>query len=693
AALTAPGTMTVTISGTGTLAEYQTALQAVTYVSTSDNPGATTRTLSTTVNDGVASSVAAVSTVAVTPVNDAPVAAADGTYTFDEDTNFVIGEAALLVNDTDAENDALTIQSVQNPVNGTVTLLGGVVTFTPDADYSGPASFEYVVQDGNGGFDTATVSLTVSAVNDAPVLDLDTGSGGTSYGTTFVENGSAVSVVDATVSITDVDGSNFAGATLVLSNGQIGDRLNVGGLPAGITAVVTPPTALTSAGSVTVTLSGSATAADYQSALQAVTFESLSDNPGATPRTLFVTVNDGVTNSAAATATIAVTEVNDAPTAVNDGIYVATEDTPFVIAETALIANDSDPENDAMSILSVQSPVNGTVVLGGGNVTFTPAADYSGPASFTYTVQDAFGATSTATVNLTVNAVNDAPTVDLDTGAGGSGYTTAYVENASGVTVVDASVTLADVDSANIQGATVVLQNGFVGDLLEVASLPAGITAVISPAAALTSPGTVTVTLSGTGTMADYQTALQAVTYRSNSDQLDGTNRTVSVTVTDGADTSAASLTTIAVTPVNDIPVAAADGTYSFNEDAVLTLPVATLLANDTDLDGDTLTIQSVQSPVNGSVVLDGFGNVVFTPTPTYSGPASFTYTVQDPSGATDTTTVNLNVLILNDAPIVDLDVSGAGSGFTTSYTENGVGIAIVDTDVSITDEDHASAE
>ncbi|MEP1090049.1 MAG: tandem-95 repeat protein [Rhizobiaceae bacterium] len=692
-ALTTPGSATVTLSGSATLADYQTALQAITYVSISDNPGATTRTISTTVNDGVASSVAAVSSVAVTPVNDAPVAAGDGTYTFDEDTNFVIGEAALLANDSDAENDGLTIQAVQNPVNGTVSLLAGVVTFIPTADYSGVASFEYVVQDGNGGSDTATVTLSVSPVNDAPVLDLDTGAGGTSYNTAYTENGSAVAVVDASVSVTDVDGGSFAGAALVLSNGQVGDILNVGSLPVGITAVVTPAIALTVAGSITVQLSGTGTSADYQTAMQAVTFESQSDDPGATARTVFVSVNDGVTNSATATSTIAVTPVNDAPTAAADGTYTASEDTPFVIAEASLLANDTDPENDPLSILSVQSPVNGTVSLAGGNVTFTPATDYSGLASFTYTVQDTSGATSTAIVNLTVNSINDAPTIDLDAGAGGTGYTTGYVENGTGITVVDASVSLADVDSSNMQGATVTLQNGFAGDLLEVGSLPAGITAVVSPATALTGAGTVTVALSGSATVADYQTALQAVTYRSNTDQLDGTSRSVSVTVTDGSDASLASTTTIAVTPVNDVPVAGADGTYSFNEDSIFTIPNVSLLANDTDLDGDGLSILSVQSPVNGSVVLDGFGNVVFTPTPTYSGPASFTYTVQDPGGATDTATVSLNVLILNDAPIVDLDLSGAGSGFATSYTENGVGIAIVDSDISITDEDHTDAE
>ena len=221
--------------GNATLADYQAALQAVSYVSVSDDPGNAVRNIDISVSDGTSSSVVATTTVAVTPVNDDPVANPDGSYTINEDTDFVIGEVGLIANDTDVENDPLFILSVQNPSNGTVSLAAGVVTFTPDLDYSGPASFEYTVDDGNGGTDTTTVTLNVTAVNDAPDVDLDAGAAGTGFTTTYVENGTPVVVVDASVAITDVDSSSYSGATVGLSGGQIGDILNVGSLPAGIT--------------------------------------------------------------------------------------------------------------------------------------------------------------------------------------------------------------------------------------------------------------------------------------------------------------------------------------------------------------------------------------------------------------------------------------------------------------------------
>jgi VCBS repeat-containing protein len=111
------------------------------------------------------------------------------------------------------------------------------------------------------------------------------------------------------------------------------------------------------------------------------------------------------------------------------------------------------------------------------------------------------------------------------------------------------------------------------------------------------------------------------------------------------------------VTPANDAPVAVNDSA-STNEDAALTLATAALLANDSDVDGDTLTIASVQGAVNGRVALVG-GNVVFTPAANYNGPASFTYTVIDGNGGSSTATVNLTISAVGDAAVIS---SGAGS-------------------------------
>ncbi|MEO6146687.1 MAG: copper resistance protein B, partial [Sulfuriferula sp.] len=104
--------------------------------------------------------------------------------------------------------------------------------------------------------------------------------------------------------------------------------------------------------------------------------------------------------SSTATVNLTVNAVNDPPVAVNDTAST-NEDAAFVVAASTLLANDTDVDGDTLTVTSVQGAVNGTVSLAGGNVTFTPNANYNGPASFTYTVSDGQGGTSTATVNLT----------------------------------------------------------------------------------------------------------------------------------------------------------------------------------------------------------------------------------------------------------------------------------------------------
>src|SRR5205085_1894864 len=116
--------------------------------------------------------------------------------------------------------------------------------------------------------------------------------------------------------------------------------------------------------------------------------------------------------------------VNDAPTAVNDSV-TATEDTVTTFTGASLTANDSTgPSNESsqtLTVTAVGSAAHGTVSVSGGNVTYTPAADYNGTDSFTYTITDngtTNGSndfkTSTATITVTVAEVNDAPTAVND---------------------------------------------------------------------------------------------------------------------------------------------------------------------------------------------------------------------------------------------------------------------------------------
>ena len=120
-------------------------------------------------------------------------------------------------------------------------------------------------------------------------------------------------------------------------------------------------------------------------------------------------------------------------------------------------------------------------------------------------------------------------------------------------------------------------------------------------------------------------------------------------TLSDGHGGVSSTTVNVTVNPVNDGPDAL-DDVLSTNEDQPITIAATTLLGNDIDVDGDTLNITSVQSADHGTVALVN-GNVVFTPTPNYNGPASFTYTISDGHGGSDTATVTLNVVPVNDTP------------------------------------------
>ena len=145
------------------------------------------------------------------------------------------------------------------------------------------------------------------------------------------------------------DAVQMVSARIVLTNAQAGDNLNVGNLPAGIEHART-----TVNGQIIVTLTGAASLADYQRAIQAVTFSNNSNNPVAGNRVIEVTVNDGFMNSNVATTTVNVVPVNDAPNADNDIVFTNITTAPIVIPEWALLANDTDGEGQPLDITQRQ---------------------------------------------------------------------------------------------------------------------------------------------------------------------------------------------------------------------------------------------------------------------------------------------------------------------------------------------------
>ena len=288
--------------------------------------------------------------VVVVPVNDAPVAVADTALTV-EDAEVVID---VLANDTDADGDALSIESVTAPVNGTARIAAdGGVLYAPAADWHGTDRFSYTAADGNGGTAQAEVVVVVEPVNDAPVAVADS--------TRTAED--AEVVIDVLANDTDTDG----------------DALRI----------------------------ESVTAPEYGTARIAadggVLYAPAADWHG-TDRFRY-TAADGNGGTDEAGVVVVVEPVNDAPVAMADSTRTA-EDTEVVID---VLANDTDTDGDALRIESVTAPENGTARIADGRVHYAPAADWHGTDRFRYTASDGNGGTAQAEVVIVVDPRGDPP--------------------------------------------------------------------------------------------------------------------------------------------------------------------------------------------------------------------------------------------------------------------------------------------
>ncbi|EJK99252.1 large adhesive protein [Pseudomonas fluorescens Q2-87] len=304
-------------------------------------------------------------------------------------------------------------------------------------------NFEHLAVSGTNG----SVSTSIIDNDASPVLDLDannsSGKTGADYQVTFTEGttGPGVSIGDTDLKITDPDSTMLTGATIVLTNRQPGDALNLGNSVNGISI-----NANSTDGKVVLTLSGNATLADYMQQIKNITFINTSEDPSTVPRIITVTVTDGTSYSNTATTTVNVVGVNDAPVATG-GAVTGTEDTALVLGWSTFGVSDVDNSAASLGVKITGLPSDGKLQyldgatwkdvannqtftkadIDAGKLRFTPDANESGangnPAgvgdqkadyaqiSFQPTDGQALG--STGTVKIDITPVADAPSLNV----------------------------------------------------------------------------------------------------------------------------------------------------------------------------------------------------------------------------------------------------------------------------------------
>ena len=403
---------------------------------------------------------------------DSPVAT-DDTATTAEDAPVSV---TVLANDTDPNNDPLTVTGATDPPHGTAAVQGdGTVLYTPDANYNGSDSFTYTVSDGTHT-DTGAVAMTVTPGEDPPVAtddalvtllntaanvavlandtDID-GDALTVTGASVPSHGTATVLPDGSITYAPNLGYNGSdGFDYTVSDGNGGS--DVGHVAVTVAASSTPPNAVDDAagvnedGSVDVAVlandsdpnGGGLTVTSVGAAAHGIATLNGNGTVHYVPAANYngadsfgYSIRDSIGFTDSATVSVTVSPVNDPPTAAGDTASL-NEDTSTAIN---VVANDTDVDGDTLTPIAIGgSPVGAVAINGNGTIQYTPPPNYYGSDSFSYTVSDGHGGTASANVTVTVAAVNDPPTADPKT------YTTNYG------TAVTATLTGADIETCEL---------------------------------------------------------------------------------------------------------------------------------------------------------------------------------------------------------------------------------------------------
>jgi hypothetical protein len=635
---------TMTLSGTATLANYQTALRSITYTNTSDTPNTTTRTISVTANDGSLNSSAATRAITITAVNDAPTATiTPATYAATEQTPLTLHGTGLSIADLDAGSSTVvatvsvvsgvlsagagtTGVAISGSGSNTITLTGTLAQINNLLAGTGSGTLSYIINSdappasdtltlsindqgntGSGGAlsgsDTATINI--AAVNDAPTATITPTTYAATEQTSLALHGTGLSIGDADAA------SSAVKVTFTVVSGTLSAAAGTTGVTVG------------GSGTNTLTLTG--TVLQINNLLAGVGSGTLnyvinSDTPPASD-TLTMTANDqGNTGSGGAktgsdTATINITAVNDAPVAtITPTTYAATEQTSLTLHGTGLSISDTDAASGTMQV--TLTVLSGTLSAGAG----TTGATVGG------------SGTNTLTLTGTVTQINN-----LLAGLGSG--TLSYLISSDTPPASDAlTMTANDGGNTGTGGA----QTGSDTATINISAVNDAPVASITPTTYAATEQT-SLTLHGTGlTISDADAASSAVrvTFTVVSGTLSATAGTTGVTV-GGSGTSTVVLTGT-VTQINNLLAGAGSGTLSY------------VINSDTPPASDTLTMS-----VNDQ------GN-------TGSGGAKV---------GSDTATINITAV--NDVPVATITPTTYAATEQTSLTLHGTGLSISDADAA----------
>gem|GEM_PF-2278310 len=594
--------------------------------------------------------------VHVAAVNDAPEIISASIST-NEDQPIVFDAAVIEQFIQDRDGESPSIGAITNISGGVVTEENGIYTFTPDGDYHGDATLDYTAEDAHGAAVSGRLHIDILSVNDATDFGDDT---------LITDEEVAVSTTISALMANDHDrdgelrfiglGAPFHGTLMSAENGDI---------------VFTPD-------------------ADYSGSQAGFEY----------------TVEDAEGNRESTMVPVQVLGVNDAPTILYDQRFI-NEDQAIVFTQQEMASFIDDPDGDQFTFTSLSAISGGSFSQDNGVYTYTPDADFYGSGQFSYTVSDGQGMEVSGSMTIHIAPVNDLPQV----------ATTTATMTEDGEITFDSATLMAgasDIEdgtdlrfmgiSASTGGDGWLDDNGLLHFLPDddffgiatlrysVADTEAGIGTglivvnvlgendvpqamdddhilawsnnsydnVYSSAVLLANDTDVdgdTLQITGFGN-AEYGTVSQDINgfihYQAQSDDWVGID-SFTYTITDGNGGESQATATIDV-KLNTSPDAYSEILFS-QEDIIAVFDQETLLANDTDVDGDTLFITGVGNATHGTVTLRGDGKIEFTPelnfNNNYPGQASFEYTVSDGISDPVSAVAFVDLDPVNDAPIL----------------------------------------